>query len=75
MTRLVLLTIRAYQLLISPLLGEICRFTPTCSRYAAEAIKVHGLKKGISLAFFRICRCNPRCLGGHDPVPPKNEIQ
>jgi hypothetical protein len=69
MKKVTLLLIRAYQLLISPLLGEICRFTPTCSQYASEAIQKHGLKKGMMLAASRICRCNPRCLGGHDPVP------
>jgi len=64
-----LLLIRAYKLLISPLLGEICRFEPTCSRYASEAIQKYGVRKGIILGAKRICRCNPRCLGGHDPVP------
>lgn len=61
--------IRAYQLLISPVLPPSCRFTPTCSAYAIEAIAKHGAVKGSVLAGRRICRCHPWNDGGYDPVP------
>lgn len=64
--------IRTYQLTMSPRFsGGACRFTPTCSQYALEAIQVHGVFKGSLLALWRIIRCNPFCKGGYDPVPPK----
>lgn len=64
--------IRTYQLTISPRFSHgSCRFTPTCSQYAIEAIEIHGIFKGSLLAFWRILRCNPFCKGGWDPVPPK----
>lgn len=61
--------IRAYQRFISPLLGPRCRFYPTCSQYAVEAIERHGPVKGGWLALRRIVRCHPLNPGGHDPVP------
>lgn len=63
--------IRGYRLLISPLLPPACRFQPTCSRYAIEALETHGVLKGSWLATQRICRCHPLHPGGYDPVPPK----
>ncbi len=64
--------IRTYQLTISPRFSHgSCRFTPTCSQYAIEAIEIHGIFKGSFLAFWRILRCNPFNKGGWDPVPPK----
>jgi uncharacterized protein len=66
---LVLGLIRAYQLAISPLLPPSCRFTPSCSHYAAEAVMKHGPLRGGALAMGRICRCHPFNPGGHDPVP------
>ncbi|MEE8340091.1 MAG: membrane protein insertion efficiency factor YidD [Xanthomonadales bacterium] len=69
MGRLLQLMIRVYQLLLSPLLGNHCRFTPSCSQYAAEAIGKHGAVRGSWLAIKRIFRCHPFCEGGHDPVP------
>lgn len=63
--------IRAYQLFISPLLGPRCRFYPTCSHYALEAIEVHGALKGSWLALRRVLRCHPWNAGGLDPVPPR----
>ena len=63
--------IRGYQLFISPMLGPQCRFTPTCSTYAIEAIQLHGLIKGCWLAAKRILRCHPLHPGGDDPVPLK----
>lgn len=64
-----LLPIKAYQLTISPLLPPTCRFHPSCSRYAVEAIGTHGAFKGFALASWRLLRCNPWNLGGLDPVP------
>ena len=67
-----LFLIRTYQLTMSPRFsGGACRFTPTCSQYALEAIQVHGVFKGTLLALWRIIRCNPFGKGGYDPVPPK----
>lgn len=65
--------IRLYQKAVSPLKLPSCRFTPTCSQYAIEAIMVHGALKGGALGLWRILRCNPFCKGGYDPVPPKKE--
>lgn len=65
------LILSIYQYLISPLLGNCCRFYPSCSNYTADAIKWHGLLKGSYLAFKRILRCHPWCQGGIDPVPEK----
>lgn len=62
--------IRLYQRWLSPLLGRHCRFEPSCSQYAAEAIKLHGAIKGVGLAAWRLLRCQPFCKGGYDPVPP-----
>jgi len=73
--RVLLFMIRAYQLLLSPLLGQHCRFTPSCSQYAAEAIRVHGAMRGSWLALKRIGRCHPFCAGGFDPVPPRRSDQ
>jgi putative membrane protein insertion efficiency factor len=64
--------IRLYQLLISPMLGPTCRFDPSCSYYAIEAIKEHGVIKGCWMATKRISKCHPLHSGGHDPVPKKN---
>lgn len=64
------LPIRAYQLVVSPLLGPRCRFHPSCSTYAVEALRVHGPLRGTLLAGWRLLRCNPWNPGGLDPVPP-----
>lgn len=66
---LMLAAIRGYQLFLSPLLGPRCRFAPSCSVYAAEAIRVHGPLCGGWLALKRILRCHPLHPGGYDPVP------
>ena len=71
MTKLVISLIRAYQLLVSPLFGPSCRFYPSCSQYAVEAIKIRGVFKGSYLAIHRVLRCHPGCEGGLDPVPEK----
>jgi uncharacterized protein len=65
--------IKIYQYGISPFLGGNCRFYPTCSEYALEAIEIHGALKGSWLAIKRILRCHPYNEGGCDPVPVKNE--
>ena len=71
---LLIFLIRTYQVTVSPWFsGGSCRFTPTCSQYAIEAIQTHGAFKGTLLAVWRILRCNPFCKGGYDPVPPKKE--
>ncbi|MBR5988526.1 hypothetical protein SAMN04487850_0918 [Prevotella aff. ruminicola Tc2-24] len=69
LSRILVLPIRFYQICISPLLGPSCRFTPTCSEYAKEAIMKHGPIKGLWLAIWRILRCNPWGGSGYDPVP------
>lgn len=59
----------AYKAMVSPFLPPACRFTPTCSEYARQALLKHGALRGTGLALWRICRCHPFCEGGHDPVP------
>jgi putative membrane protein insertion efficiency factor len=72
---LLLFSIRCYQALLSPLLGGHCRFEPSCSRYAAQAIESHGAGRGTALACWRLVRCNPFSKGGYDPVPsPGSEV-
>lgn len=61
--------VKAYQLFLSPLLGANCRFTPTCSQYAMEALQKYGAAKGSLLALKRISKCHPWHDGGYDPVP------
>jgi len=63
--------VRGYQLLISPVLGPRCRFHPTCSEYAREALRRFGLLRGGWLTVRRIVRCQPFCAGGYDPVPQR----
>lgn len=64
-----ILLVRGYRLLLSPWLGNDCRFAPTCSAYAITALQHHGAIIGAGLATWRILRCNPLCAGGCDPVP------
>ncbi|MFP4495204.1 MAG: membrane protein insertion efficiency factor YidD [Halochromatium sp.] len=68
--RLVRGLLRGYQLFLSPLLGNHCRFYPTCSQYAIEAIEQHGVLRGTWLGCRRLLRCHPWHPGGVDPVPP-----
>jgi putative membrane protein insertion efficiency factor len=63
--------IKFYQWVISPMLGPRCRFTPTCSHYALEAIKQFGTIKGVQLAIKRVLKCHPLNSGGYDPLPKK----
>lgn len=67
--RLLIGLVQGYRLLLSPWLGSQCRFEPTCSRYALEALQVHGAGSGSYLAARRVLRCHPWCAGGLDPVP------
>ncbi|MDR1570020.1 MAG: membrane protein insertion efficiency factor YidD [Oscillospiraceae bacterium] len=69
MKRALLALIKFYQRGISPLSGPSCRFVPTCSQYALEAVERHGALFGSWLAFRRVLRCNPFSKGGYDPVP------
>ncbi len=67
--------IRFYRRWISPGLPRACRFTPSCSEYAIEAIAEWGIVRGTALAVWRILRCNPWCRGGYDPVPIRNNTK
>lgn len=73
MKKVLLSLIRFYRKHISPLFPPMCRYYPTCSVYAVEAIEKHGAFKGSLLALLRILRCNPLFPGGYDPVPEKKE--
>ncbi|WP_143821105.1 membrane protein insertion efficiency factor YidD [Motiliproteus sp. MSK22-1] len=68
--RFIIGLVRCYQLLISPFLGNNCRFYPSCSSYTIEAMETHGLLKGFYLGIRRVLRCHPYHEGGLDPVPP-----
>lgn len=72
LTKPLVLLIRGYQLWISPALPPSCRFYPSCSAYAIEALRVHGLIRGSALIVWRLLRCAPWHPGGIDPVPPGN---
>ena len=71
MKKVLIFFLKVYKGGISPYLPRACRFTPTCSEYAVEALNKHGLIKGSLLASYRVLRCNPFCKGGYDPVPDK----
>ncbi|MCU0258690.1 MAG: membrane protein insertion efficiency factor YidD [Solirubrobacteraceae bacterium] len=71
MNKVFIALIRVYQYLLSPMLGQRCKYYPTCSNYAIEALRVHGVVRGTGLATWRIMRCNPFSNGGVDPVPPR----
>ncbi len=74
MSKILILLIKVYQKLISPLFGRKCRFYPTCSSYAIQSLKTYGFFYGSFLAIKRILRCHPYNKGGYDPVP-KNKIK
>jgi putative membrane protein insertion efficiency factor len=67
--KILIALIRVYQLTLSPFLGGACRFTPSCSAYAREAVDVHGARRGAWLAARRLARCHPLGSSGYDPVP------
>ena len=71
--KLCIFPIRCYRFMLSPWLGDNCRFSPSCSCYAEEAIVAHGVFKGALLTFCRLIRCHPFHLGGYDPVPPTDQ--
>jgi uncharacterized protein len=65
--------VRVYQVVISPLVGPRCKYYPSCSNYAIEAVRVHGALRGTGMAAWRVLRCNPLSNGGLDPVPPRHD--
>lgn len=69
MKRVLLTGLRVYQLVLSPWIGNQCRFYPTCSEYARQAVETHGSLRGSALAAKRLCKCHPWHPGGFDPVP------
>ena len=71
--RLLILLVHVYRVTLGPLLGGSCRFTPSCSSYALEALERHGAVRGSHLGLRRILRCHPFGAAGHDPVPSGNE--
>ena len=71
--RLLIAALRLYKRWVSPLLGQRCRFVPTCSEYSMEAIQRFGALRGSWMTARRLSRCHPLCPGGHDPVPPRPE--
>jgi putative membrane protein insertion efficiency factor len=71
MKHLLIWALRAYRFAISPLYGQVCRYHPTCSAYALEAVETHGAVKGTWLGARRVARCHPWAAGGLDPVPPR----
>ena len=74
MKHILIFLIRVYQKLLSPLkTTPTCRFSPTCSQYAVEAIEEWGVVRGLALAIWRLLRCNPFCRGGIDPVPERKK--
>jgi uncharacterized protein len=70
--RLAMIAIRAYQLALSPFAGGACRFEPTCSAYALQAVQTHGAWRGLLLAIRRVSHCHPLGRSGFDPVPPRS---
>jgi uncharacterized protein len=74
MKRIPTWALRFYKGLISPLLPASCRFVPTCSEYAAEAVARHGVLRGTALGLWRLLRCNPFSRGGYDPVPENKTV-
>lgn len=73
MKQFIIKSIKFYQKKISPLFGPKCRYYPTCSQYAIQAVEIHGVLKGSFLAVLRLLRCNPIFPGGYDPVPEKRQ--
>jgi len=69
MARILIYIVKAYQLVLSPFFGQQCRFYPTCSQYAVEALQKHGAITGSYYTVHRLLRCHPWCDGGHDPIP------
>ena len=74
MRAILIALLKAYRFAISPLYGQVCRYHPTCSAYALEAVTEHGAIKGSWLAIRRIGRCHPWAAGGYDPVPARKNL-
>ncbi len=74
MQRLLIILVRSYRLLLSPLLGSHCRFYPSCSCYALQALETHGVARGLWLSGARLLRCHPWHPGGYDPIPPRPDF-
>ncbi len=74
MSQILILILRAYQAFVSPLLPGGCKFYPSCSHYAVEAVETHGALRGAWLAALRVLRCRPFAQGGYDPVPHAREV-
>ena len=72
MTTLLIGLLKVYRALVSPLYGQVCRYHPSCSAYALEAVSTHGARHGGWLAVRRLGRCHPWAAGGHDPVPTRS---
>ncbi len=73
MSKVLIALIRVYQYALSPMLGQRCKYYPSCSSYAIGAIREHGPVRGLGLASWRLLRCNPFSNGGFDPVPPRHD--
>ena len=71
MKYVVIWLLKAYRVVISPLYGQVCRYHPSCSAYALEAVEQHGTFRGVWLGVRRLARCHPWAAGGSDPVPPR----
>jgi putative membrane protein insertion efficiency factor len=71
---LLIFLIRLYQRALSPLLGKVCRFEPSCSRYAVACLETHGAGRGSLLSILRLCKCHPFHEGGYDPPPPAAHV-
>lgn len=69
--RALIFLVRGYRLFFSAWIGNVCRYSPSCSAYSLQALQTHGAAVGTCLTAYRILRCNPFCLGGHDPVPER----
>ena len=73
MNKILIACIKVYQYTLSPMLGPRCRYYPSCSNYAVEALREHGAVRGLGLATWRVLRCNPFSNGGYDPVLPRHK--
>ena len=72
--RILVALVRVYQLTLSPFLGKVCRFEPSCSRYAVACLEAHGAMRGSLLSVRRLCKCHPFHPGGFDPPPPARPL-
>lgn len=73
LTIMIVSIFKLYQFMISPLLGNRCRFYPSCSQYTIESIRSHGILSGIYYSILRILKCHPFCMGGYDPIPERKQ--